>query len=222
MMRSMVRVLVVVLALLALVGTVSAQINSPANGFIGGDSLFCNSVRGCWLLNSNRPANGSVPALLGEFPQADIQGALATCAASASNVIIGTIQGTFGPFTLSAVYDGPNADPICSLQINAFEAEGKESKPYGFAPKSDGSYNPVPQPIPAEEEVVSGGSGVQPPPPQNGQCIVDLSNGNQTSQDPVSQVTPGTGYDVYNWIGSPANKTFFQWSSTPIPLPSCP
>ncbi len=91
--------------------------------------------------------------LLGEFPQADIQGALATCAASASNVIIGTINGTFGPFTLSAVYDGPNADPVCSLQINAFEAEGKESKPYGFAPKSDGSYSPVPQPV--EEKPLS-------------------------------------------------------------------
>jgi hypothetical protein len=110
-------------------------------------------------LNSNRPANGSVPVLLGEFPQADIQGALATCAAEAHNVIIGTIQGTFGPFTLSAVYDGPNADPVCSLQINAFESEGKESKPYGFAPKADGSYSPVPQPV-AEQPAAPAHIGV--------------------------------------------------------------
>jgi hypothetical protein len=163
MTRKISRVLVVVLALLALVGTVSAQINLPANGYLGGDSLFCSSARGCWLLNSNRPANGAVPVLLGEFPQADIQGALATCAAGATNVIIGTIQGTFGPFTLSAVYDGPNADPVCSLQINAFEAEGKESKPYGFAPKADGSYSPVPQPV-AEEETASSGDTFPPTP----------------------------------------------------------
>jgi hypothetical protein len=169
MFGKMSRVLVVVVALFMLVGTVSAQINLPANGYLGGDSLFCSSARGCWLLNSNRPANGSVPVLLGEFPQADIQGALATCAAEAHNVIIGTIQGTFGPFTLSAVYDGPNADPVCSLQINAFESEGKESKPYGFAPKADGSYSPVPQPV-AEESASSGG-GTFPPP------LPDICNG---------------------------------------------
>jgi hypothetical protein len=215
MFRSISRVLVVVLALLALVGTVSAQINSPANGFIGGDNLFCDSVRGCWLLNSDRPANGSVPGLLGEFPQADIQAALATCAASASNVIINTIQGTYGPFTLSAVYDGPNASPVCSLQINAFEAEGKESKPYGFAPKDDGSYSPIPQPIPAEEETVSSGSVVQPP---HGFCVIDLTNPPAPSVDGIHFAA---GYDVYAWAGTKANRIFVQWQGSAGASTSC-
>jgi hypothetical protein len=142
MARSIVRILVVVLALLALVGVVSADggINGSANGYFGGDSLFCSGARGCWLLNANRPAKGSAPALLGEFAQADIQAALTTCKADATNVIIGTIQGTFGPFTLSAVYDGPNAKPVCSLQVNAFEAAGKEAKPYVFEPLASGGY----------------------------------------------------------------------------------
>ena len=146
MARRMVFVLVVVLALLALVGVVSADggINGSANGYFGGDSFFCSSARGCWLLNGNRPANGAVPELLGEFAQADIQAALATCAADGTNVTVGTIQGTFGPFTLSAVYDGPNANPVCSLQINAFEGPGKEAKPYVFSPKSDGGYKAIP------------------------------------------------------------------------------
>ena len=149
MMRSMVRVLVVVLALLALAGVVSADggINSSANGYFGGDSLFCSSARGCWLLNPNRPAKGSVPALLGEFAQADIQAALTTCKADSTNVIIGTIEGTYGPFTLSAVYDGPNAKPVCSLQINAFEAPGKEAKPYVFKPLASGGYAPISAPL---------------------------------------------------------------------------
>lgn len=139
------RVLVIVLALLALVGTVSAQVNNPVNGFMGGDNLYCNSARGCYLLN----AKG---VLLGEFPQTDVQDALTTCAAEAHNVIIGTIDGTFGPFTLSAVYDGPNAKPICSLQFNGFEGEAKESKSYTFIPNSDGSYQSVGVPVEANDK----------------------------------------------------------------------
>jgi hypothetical protein len=210
MFRSISRVLVVVLALLALVGTVSAQINSPANGFIGGDNLFCDSVRGCWLLNSDRPANGSVPTLLGEFPQADIQGALATCAASASNVIINTIQSTYGPFTLSAVYDGPNASPVCSLQINAFEAEGKKSKPYGFAPKDDGSYSPIPQPVPAEEEVTN--VVVE----EHFYCTFDLVPGNFLSADGIHR---GTGFDLMTWTIAHPQRTFFRWVVSSVYLP---
>jgi|GEM_PF-6300287 len=182
------RVLVVVVALFMLVGTVSAQINLPANGYLGGDNLFCSSTRGCWLLNSNLPANGSVPVLLGEFPQADIQGALATCAAEAHNVIIGTIQGTFGPFTLSAVYDGPNADPVCSLQINAFESEGKESKPYGFAPKADGSYSPVPQPV--EEKPLS---------PEAPNWVLSPCSPFDVGMIVVWSQFPNNGYEIDNW-----------------------
>ena len=213
MMRSIVRVLVVVLALLALVGTVSAQINSPANGFIGGDSLFCNSVRGCWLLNSNRPANGSVPALLGEFPQADIQAALTTCAAEGHNVEIGTINGTYGPFTLSAVYDGPNADPVCSLQVNGTEAEGKPAKPYSFAPKSDGNYSPMPVPVPAEgEESIS--IIVLP----HGFCEFDRNPGL-----PSDNGIDKGGFDLYTWVGSPnvANLKFIGWKATSNGYQTC-
>ncbi len=205
MTRNMVRVLVVVLALLSLVGTVSAQINGPVNGFMGGDNLFCNSTRGCWLLNGNRPANGSVPVLLGEFPQADIQAALATCAASASNVIINTIQGTYGPFTLSAVYDGPNADPVCSLQVDGTEAEGKPAKPYTFAPKSDGNYSPMPVPV-AEEEVVT--VIVVP----HGLCYVNVTALNPSVDgDP----THNSGYDIFSWTGQVAATTFVVYQVIP-------
>lgn len=154
------RVVVVVLALLALVGTVSAQVNNPVNSYLGGDSLFCNSARGCWLLNEHG-------VLLGEFAQADIQAALATCAAEAHNVIIGTIDGTYGPFTLSAVYDGPNANPVCSLQFNGSDGEGKEAKPYVFTPRSDGSYEPIG--VPVEQTVLLDGGPILPPVP--GVCI---------------------------------------------------
>jgi hypothetical protein len=226
MFRSISRVLVVVLALLALAGVVSADggINGSANGFFGGDSLFCDSVRGCWLLNGNRPANGSVPVLLGEFPQADIQAALGTCVAEGHNVEIGTIQGTYGPFTLSAVYDGPNAHPICSLQVNGTEAEGKPAKPYSFAPKDDGNYDSIPAPVPAvEEETVSGGN-VVPPPPPTGLCVVVL--GVVGSGLPSVDGQPGHtgGWDIYTWIGSISNVTFWTWSqsiSGPMP-PNCP
>lgn len=144
MKRNVLSILFVFVALMALVGSVSAaEINNSEEGFLGGDGLFCSSARGCWLLNSNSPAKGSVPELLGEFPQADIQAALSTCASSESNVIIGTIQGTFGPFTLSAVYDGPNAALTCSLQVNAFEAVGKAARPFGFAAHANGSYSPL-------------------------------------------------------------------------------
>ena len=171
--------LLVVLALLVLVGAVSADggINGAANGYMGGDSLFCNSSRGCWLLNEHG-------VLLGEFPQADIQAALETCAASAANVIIGTIDGTHGPFTLSAVYDGPNADPVCSLQVNGSEDDGKEARPYVFKPKADGSYSPIPK---WDEEAKD---PVWVPSPCSG---FDIG-------DPVVWLAfPNNGYEIDNW-----------------------
>ena len=207
MFGKMSRVLVVVVALFMLVGTVSAQINLPANGYLGGDSLFCSSARGCWLLNSNRPANGSVPVLLGEFPQADIQGALATCAAEAHNVIIGTIQGTYGPFTLSAVYDGPNADPVCSLQINAFEAVSKEAKPYVFKPTASGGYAPISAPF---------GSG---------RCQYDLAAIGEMSWDYDANHV-NYGFDVMDyskpdgWIDD--ESVFLEWLPDNPGLPTCP
>jgi hypothetical protein len=215
MARRLVGILVMVLAL---VGVVSADggINGAANGYLGGDSFFCSSTRGCWLLNSNSPANGSVPALLGEFAQADIQAALATCAAESHNVTIGTIQGTYGPFTLSAVYDGPNADPVCSLQINASEGVGKEAKPYVFKPTPNGGYDP----IASSTELV--------------RCQWDLAAGGWWSFDGVHN---SEGFDVMNyskpnewedstwffWVGS---KMFFlEWvpdnpGFLPCPVPA--
>ena len=198
------RVVVVVLALLALVGTVSAQVNNPVNSYLGGDSLFCNSARGCWLLNSNSPAKGSVPVLLGEFPQVDIQAALETCAAEAHNVIIGTIEGTYGPFTLSAVYDGPNANPVCSLQFNGWEGEGKEAKPYVFTPRSDGSYEPIGVPV-GETVLLDGGSILPPvPPPVPGVCI---SSGAKVG-DNVEFWNGGTQYQAVITYIDMANQLF--------------
>jgi len=210
MVRSMVRVLVVVLALLALAGVVSADggINGSANGYFGGDSLFCSSARGCWLLNPNRPAKGSVPALLGEFSQADIQAALATCAANATNVIIGTIEGTYGPFTLSAVYDGPNADPVCSLQVNAFEAVGKESKPYSFKPMASGGYAPM-------------GSSVD----LSAECFIQAQARNGSVR-PFGYKVIGSGkadgYDLFRYeTDMMLGLLFVRWSETTEGLPEC-
>ena len=198
MVRSMVRVLVVVLALAALVGVVSADggINGAPNGYFGGDSFFCSSARGCWLLNGNSTAKGSVPALLGEFAQADIQAALTTCKADATNVQIGTIQGTYGPFTLSAVYDGPNADPVCSLQINAFEAAGKEAKPYVFSPKSNGGYNAIANPSNTDS------------------CHWDLAAGNLIYEGHID------GFEIWQWDYNTKSVQHY-WSSSNQNLPSC-
>ncbi len=214
MARRLVRILVVVLALLALVGVVSADggINGAPNGYFGGDSLFCSSTRGCWLLNSNSPANGSVPALLGEFAQADIQAALASCAASGENVTVGTIQGTYGPFTLSAVYDGPNADPVCSLQINAFEGAGKEAKPYVFKPTANGGYASIAAPAKSN-------------------CQWDLDAGGWESFDGIHY---DEGFDVADyshpeqwedskWFFYVGSEVFFiGWVADDPGYPSCP
>ena len=199
MMRSMVRVLVVVLALLALAGVVSADggINGSANGYFGGDSLFCSSARGCWLLNPDRPAKGSVPVLLGEFAQADILAALTTCKADATNVIIGTINGTYGPFTLSAVYDGPNAVPVCSLQVNGFEAVGKEAKPYVFKPTPSGGYASMTTAVDT-----------------SALCWMELHGVAHTSGKT-------DGYELYEWNDSTHGLDFVRWSETDEALPSC-
>jgi len=204
MARHLVSILVMALAL---AGVVSADggINGAANGYFGGDSFFCNSTRGCWLLNSNSPANGSVPTLLGEFAQADIQAALATCAAESHNVTVGTIQGTYGPFTLSAVYDGPNADPVCSLQINASEGSGKEAKPYVFEPKANGSYDSINAPLPS------------------GKCQRDLAAIGWWSVDQIHHLE---GFDVMDyskpdvWTG--VDSLFLEWLPDNPGFPACP
>ena len=207
MTQRLVSILVLALALLALAGVVSADggINGAANGYFGGDTLFCNNERGCWLLNSNSPANGSVPVLLGEFAQADIQAALESCAANGANATVGTIQGTFGPFTLSAVYDGPNANPVCSLQINASESSGKESKPYTFEPAPDGNYDPIDTP------------------PETGKCKRDLAALGWYSVDGSHY---GEGFDVMDyskpdeWTG--VDTFFIDWVSNDPGFPTCP
>lgn len=139
--------------LLALFNTAAAQINNPINGYMGGDGLFCGT-NGCELLNQKGVS-------LGKWSQADIQAALATCAAEGKNMEIGTVAGTHGSFTLSAVYDGPNAVPVCSLQFNGFEGDGKESKAYQFEPRDDESYEPLGIPVaePAPVPPPTGGCG---------------------------------------------------------------
>ena len=198
MMRSMVRVLVVVLALLALAGVVSADggINGSANGYFGGDSLFCSSARGCWLLNPDRPAKGSVPVLLGEFAQADIQAALTTCKADSTNVIIGTINGTYGPFTLSAVYDGPNAVPVCSMQMNGFEAVDKEAKPYVFKPTPSNGYAAM---------TVSVDTSVD--------CWIEYAGSPNIGKE--------DGYDLLKHDADSHTDIFVRWSETTEGLPEC-
>ena len=112
------------------------------------------ACHGCELLSENGDS-------LGKWTQADIQAALDTCAAEGENVEIGTVDGTYGPFTLSAVYDGPNATPVCSVQFNGFEGEGKESKSYHFEPNDDDSYEPLGIPVaePAPILPPTGGCG---------------------------------------------------------------
>ena len=137
MFKPSTRLLALLLGMLVFVGTATAtQINDPANGFLGGDGLFCDAD-GCELLNQNGDS-------LGKFTQDEIQSALNTCAEQAGNVIIGTLDATYGPFTLSAVYDGPDANPHCTLQVNGFEGEGKQARPQVFVPMEDGKYWPIP------------------------------------------------------------------------------
>lgn len=147
-------------ALLPLYSTAAAQINNPINGYMGGDGLFCDT-NGCELLNPDGLS-------LGAWSQADIQSALISCAAG-ENVEIGTVDGTYGPFTLSAVYDGPNATPACSLQFKGFEGVGKESRAYYFEPREDGSYAPLGIPVAEPVRVL--------PPASNGCGYVQGADG---------------------------------------------
>lgn len=157
-------VLSLVVGLLVLVGTVSAQsavqINNAENGFLGGDVIHC-APDGCVLRNKDGVEIGrwdNIPEPFLGMP-GNIDFTLNWCAETSQNQRVGFsgniyyepwgaagLAATHGIVTMWAVYNGPNANPVCSLQVNGFSEPGKPVQ-FTFTMNSDGSFNPLPVPV---------------------------------------------------------------------------
>ncbi len=179
----------VVVLLAIMVGTVSAeqgvltsvQINNAENGFLGGDTLHCSS-EGCVLRNKdgvelghydNRPLD---TYWYGGNLIGDIDYSLALCARDARNTPVRfktnnsyysnkkhssdrPPKGTHGLITLWAIYNGPNANPTCSLQLNGYTEPGKPVQ-FTFTMNTDGTFNPLPVPVKEEPAIQPGFGGI--------------------------------------------------------------
>ncbi len=185
MSRWMIALGLVVTLLMLTGGAVSAQqavptavqINNAENGFLGGDMLHC-SPDGCVLRNKDGIELGHYDnRLLDTYWNGkligDIDYALALCARDARNhsmrfktnttyysnkkfsMDTSLPMGTYGPLSLWAVYNGPNATPTCSLQLNGYTEPGKPVQ-FTFTTNTDGTFNSLP--VPAKDA----------PAPQNG------------------------------------------------------
>ena len=169
-----------VVALLAImVGTVSAdsavQINNAENGFLGGDVLHY-APNGCVLRKKDGVEIGrwdNTPIDMGPISMpGGIDYALDDCAKNARNSRVGFsgniyyeswgavgLAATQGIVTMWAVYNGPNANPTCSLQLNGYTEPGKPVQ-FTFTTNTDGSFNPLPVPVKEEPAIQPGFGGI--------------------------------------------------------------
>lgn len=133
MFRNLSRVLVVLVVLLAVVGTVAADGRINSGSFhLGGDTLFCYQGTGCELLNLNGVS-------LGMWSQADIDSAIAASdAAGANQQVGGDVQGSYGPAQLWVVWNGPDA-VMKSLKLVGWDNWGKWSE-FSFDIDESGSF----------------------------------------------------------------------------------
>ncbi len=103
----------------------------------GGDTMFCNQIDGCTLLNKTGLS-------IANWPQADIATAFALTDQTGQNTRVGIRQGTYGPIQLWSV--SPDAttgnNTLCLI---GFDEWGKEND-MCFPVTPDYQYQPAPLP----------------------------------------------------------------------------
>lgn len=138
--RKVVFIFILVMSLLA-ASTVAAddgRINMPPYHF-GGDTLYCNNVEGCTVLN----IQGLV---LWNWPQIDIADAMSAADLSQSNQLVGQGQGTYGPNALWIIWNG-NVEGNKSLCFTGID-EWNKNNDLCFEAQEDGKYLPAALPVP--------------------------------------------------------------------------
>jgi len=150
--RKVMIIFILVMSLLA-ASTVAAddgRINMPPYHF-GGDTLYCNNVEGCTVLN----IQGLV---LWNWPQIDIADAMSAADLSQSNQLVGQGQGTYGPNALWIIWNG-NVEGNKSLCFTGIDEWNKDND-LCFEAQEDGKYLPAPLPIADPAIVVQSGKSV--------------------------------------------------------------
>ncbi len=121
------------------------RINMPPYHF-GGNTLFCDQVDGCTLLDMTGK-------FLWNWPQEDIAAAFAEMDLSKVNTLVGEGEGTYGPMWLWVIpTDDTNGNKALCLQ--GFDEWGKQNE-MCFKVTQDWNYQQAPLPNPAVPVVVA-------------------------------------------------------------------
>lgn len=153
--------IVILLLLSAFQGVLAEDNRINQVHHFGGDSLYCDEDRGCWMLNSDGD-------LLWEVPQATIDDLFEIACASGMSEFIDAGLGTYGPATIGiSCYDG--YEP--TLKLTGYDEWGKlNTLSFGR------DYAPVTAPVEKQETVtvtpapkpvcvaIIGGCDAPPPP----------------------------------------------------------
>lgn len=159
----------------------------------GGDTLFCNSDKGCTLLNKDGKE-------LANWPQSDIAAAIAAVSQSGNNAqVSGEGQGTYGAVTLWAV--NPNSttgnNTLCMI---GFDEWGKQNN-MCFEVTKDYHFQQAPLPA------------VSP----STDCIINLAYYGFMSIDGVHD---SVGYDIWSTQNGEM-WGFLYWTPTRPELADC-
>jgi len=148
--RKVMFLFILVMSLLA-ASTVAAddgRINMAPYHF-GGDTLYCNNVEGCTVLD----IQGQV---LWNWPQIDIADAMSAADLSQSNQLVGQGQGTYGPNALWIIWNG-NVEGNKSLCFTGID-EWNKNNDLCFEAQEDGKYLPAALPVPDPNTAAQSGA----------------------------------------------------------------
>ncbi|MBZ0277815.1 MAG: hypothetical protein K8I60_16835 [Anaerolineae bacterium] len=138
-------VLLMGLFVLGLALTVASDGRINVVRHFGGDALYCQAERGCWVLNTHGE-------LLWEVPQADITAAFDRACQTGEMQSLAAGNGTYGPMTLQLnCYDG--IPPY--LNLIGYDEYYKPND-LQFAPEysPDVVPTPAPTPVPPPKEML--------------------------------------------------------------------